>query len=944
MYDAFQSIMAKTFLDADMDAELEEMENDEDGSGDDSENDSDEDMEDDDEKEDPELMKKISSLFEELDAKQGNPYNYNAHLELVNLLRKTDNFNQLRTARQNFSDFYPLTGELWVEWINDEMKVATSMEEKKAVEDLFERGVKDYVSVDLWLEYCQFSIGGIGTPEGVKKARDVFERALTSCGRNIARGSLVWEAYREFEAALVAMAGDPQSEAHKEQKARVVNVYRRQLRVPLLDMDNTMAEYKQFVADEVDNNAVNDFNKAKQKLAAREKFETGLNVGEGEDSSEQFREYLQFEMKEKDPVMIQQLFERAVTANCLVDSIWTDYLSYLDTNIRIPDVCLEVYKRAIKNVPWCLEIWCNYLRALERFEQDHKEIRTTFEAALEAGIRQRGAYLELWLCFLDYMRRRTVWDKEVTASMSELRNSFEKANSHLAKVKDDPEFLVSKYWANLEADQFGMMDNARKIWAEITTADPFKAATWLEYIQLEKIFGDKKHLRKAYQRAVEKTFDDPEAVIKSFIQFEREEGSLEAFDQARKLCRIKMEKVSASREKENASKAEEDKLKQDKIERKKEKDKQYRRDKRQQISADKKAGAGSQQDNKDTFAKPMAPPPSSSKVVAPPPGFPGAKKSVPPPPGFSESRKRSVPPPPGFKEPDQKKQKVDDYDQLSEEEQKKLRTVFISNLGFSVNEDDLKTCLETSGTILDVRLVKKPTGESKGYAFVEFEKYTDALEALKRDNELLSGRPMYVSECDPERRSGPVFKYETGLEKNKLFVSNLDLAVSRAELTEVFSKFGRIKEVRIPMKRNGEAKGIAFVDFEDEVSAATAVVRADNMTIKSRAIKVALSNPPKRKTEPETSTFSSSSASSSSDVRSLGGTGAKDLGPRGKGRSQLAFTPRSVSVPAKPPAKLEPMKFVKAKDHSNGSNGSSNGDSSSGAGKSNDDFRKLLNK
>ena len=39
--------------------------------------------------------------------------------------------------------------------------------------------------------------------------------------------------------------------------------------------------------------------------------------------------------------------------------------------------------------------------------------------------------------------------------MSELRNVFEKANTHLAKVKDDPEFVVSKYWANLEADQVG---------------------------------------------------------------------------------------------------------------------------------------------------------------------------------------------------------------------------------------------------------------------------------------------------------------------------------------------------------------------------------------------------------------------------------------------------------------------------------------------------------
>ena len=90
---------------------------------------------------------------------------------------------------------------------------------------------------------------------------------------------------------------------------------------------------------------------------------------------------------------------------------------------------------------------------------------------------------------------------------------------------------------------------------------------------------------------MEKTFDNPEAVIKSFIQFEREEGSLEAFDQAKKLCKIKMDKVRASREKENAAKEEEDRHKQEKIEKKKEKDKQFRRDKRQQLAADKKASA-----------------------------------------------------------------------------------------------------------------------------------------------------------------------------------------------------------------------------------------------------------------------------------------------------------------------------------------------------------------
>ena len=922
-------IMAKTFLDADMDAELEELEKDNEDSDDDMSDDDDE--EDEEEKEDPEVLKQISSYQEEL---LSNPYNYNAHLQLVTLLRKTDNFNELRAARKSFSEHYPLTAELYIDWVNDELKIASTEEEKRAVEELFEKGVKDYVSVDLWLEYCQHSIGGIGTAEGVTKARNIFERALTFVGRHVARGSLVWEAFREFEAVMLSMISDKESKAYKDQKQKVVNVYKRQLRVPLIGLETTLAEFREFLQGEaLDKNIEIEFNKAKKQLETRQVFED--KISKSEDTMEAYLEYLQFELKEKDPVMIQQLYERAITSNCLVDSLWSDYLTYLDTSIRIPEVSVEVYKRAVRNVPWCLEVWCNYLRGLERWEQPHSEVRTVFEQALSAGIEQPGAYLELWLCYLDYMRRKTVWEKEVTESMSELRNTFEKANAHLAKVKDDPGYQVSKYWANLEADQFGMMDNARKIWSEITSADPFKASTWLEYIQLEKIFGDKKHLRKAYQRAVEKTYDDPEAVIKSFIQFEREEGSLDAFDHAKKLCRIKMEKVTAAREKENNVKAEEEKLKQEKIEKKKEKDKQYRRDKRQQTAADKKASMES-----NTFTKPMAPPPapaSSSKAVAPPPGFPGTKKSVPPPPGFNENNKRTIAPPPGFKEPNPKKQKLEEFEQLSEEDQKKHRTVFISNLDYSVKEEDLRACLQSSGSILDVRLVRKPTGESKGFAFVEFENYAEALEALKRDNELISGRPMYISECDPERKSGPVFKYETGLEKNKLFISSLAQDVTRAELIQVFEKFGKLREVRIPVYRNGHSKGIAFVDYEDEVSAATALVKADNMMIKNKAIKVALSNPPKRKNEDD----SSAPASSSKDVRSLGGTDAKDFGPRGKGRSQLAFTPRSVSVPAKPAAKLEPMKFVKAKDHSNGSsNGSSNGDNSSS--KSNSDFRKLL--
>ena len=63
-----------------------------------------------------------------------------------------------------------------------------------------------------------------------------------------------------------------------------------------------------------------------------------------------------------------------------------------------------------------------------------------FEQALSAGLSAPGSYLQLWLCFIDYKRRKTVWEEtEVTESMSELRTVFERANTHLAKCRDDPE-------------------------------------------------------------------------------------------------------------------------------------------------------------------------------------------------------------------------------------------------------------------------------------------------------------------------------------------------------------------------------------------------------------------------------------------------------------------------------------------------------------------------
>merc|ERR1712203_87217 len=69
-----------------------------------------------------------------------------------------------------------------------------------------------------------------------------------------------------------------------------------------------------------------------------------------------------------------------------------------------------------------------------------------------------------------------------------------------------------------------------------------------------------------------------------------------------------------------------------------------------------------------------------------------------------------------------------------------------------------------------------------------------------------------------------------------------------------------------------------------------------------------MGNPPKKEENPP-------AGAAQEQVRSLGGTN-QEPGPRGKGRPQLAFTPRvlatsSSTAKGQAAAKLQPMKFVK---------------------------------
>ena len=77
--------------------------------------------------------------------------------------------------------------------------------ELEHVQELFDRASKDYTSVKVWLERCLFSLSQKNAGNG-QKIRETFEEAIVHVGVHTSQGSLIWDAYREFENSLLMMS------------------------------------------------------------------------------------------------------------------------------------------------------------------------------------------------------------------------------------------------------------------------------------------------------------------------------------------------------------------------------------------------------------------------------------------------------------------------------------------------------------------------------------------------------------------------------------------------------------------------------------------------------------------------------------------------------------------------------------------------------------------
>jgi cold-inducible RNA-binding protein len=82
-------------------------------------------------------------------------------------------------------------------------------------------------------------------------------------------------------------------------------------------------------------------------------------------------------------------------------------------------------------------------------------------------------------------------------------------------------------------------------------------------------------------------------------------------------------------------------------------------------------------------------------------------------------------------------------------------SVYIGNLPYKTNEGELRAIFEAYGPLERVNIVQDPSGNPRGFAFVDFTKKEDAERAIAELNgSSMGGRQLNVSEARPRGSGG----------------------------------------------------------------------------------------------------------------------------------------------------------------------------------------------
>ncbi|XP_065867175.1 multiple RNA-binding domain-containing protein 1-like [Euphorbia lathyris] len=147
------------------------------------------------------------------------------------------------------------------------------------------------------------------------------------------------------------------------------------------------------------------------------------------------------------------------------------------------------------------------------------------------------------------------------------------------------------------------------------------------------------------------------------------------------------------------------------------------------------------------------------------------------------------------------------------------RSLFVKNLNFKTSEDSLKKHFSEQmkdGKILSIRIkkhLKNGKNVSMGFGFLEFDSVeTAASICTVLQGTVLDGHALILQLCHAKKDEQLKKKVDKDRSSTKLLVRNVAFEATEKDLRQLFSPFGQIKRLRLPMKF-GNHRGFAFVEY-----------------------------------------------------------------------------------------------------------------------------------
>lgn len=424
-------------------------------------------------------LQAIAKLIQQL---KENSYLYESHVRLINLLHQgfvshicpsdaPDTLGDpleypllrdMRQAREAMDSRFPVGEDLWLDWLQDECILASSIEDRLAVMELCQKAVQDEAgSSKLWRLYGDWMwyiyksstsstvvyehnslehhnlVGMVLANQawsqedklvgqevfGWDTMLNVWIQGAQATSWHINDSHLVWHPYLEI------VTNDLYRNPTSEKITMVRRLLNQRLLQPHTSWEETFQLFSNYIT-KYDNDSYEDImintarqtSAAKQDFALRQDLESKLSrAAESGDKNVEwaaFTEYFEWETTQSKKrnsskssfELRTALYERANLRFPNDTEFWEDHMDFAQDSARYAYALLAIAERATRHCPWSGNLWSRRLSALEAAEKDFSELEEVKHHATSTGLLEEIGGIEeiikVHTSWCGFLRRR----------------------------------------------------------------------------------------------------------------------------------------------------------------------------------------------------------------------------------------------------------------------------------------------------------------------------------------------------------------------------------------------------------------------------------------------------------------------------------------------------------------------------------------------------------